>query len=336
MGEQTNIPWCDSTISWWEGCTKVSPGCANCYAEARDQRMMIEPVIHWGKSAPRRKSKSAVKQAFSLNRNWWICEKCGESRNCSICQKCGAGFEAAHRRRIFSLSLGDIFDPEVPVEMLAEALDTIRQCDKVDWLLLTKRLELWQKRKSELFFHIQQTRRPDDRAFGNWLHAWHDDTPPENIWIGATAENQETADKRIPELLKIPAKVRFLSCEPLLGPIDFRLPTIPENMDWAIDWVIVGGESGPNARPCNVQWIRDIKDQCKAANVPCFVKQLGADSVGWLNDSLGECDACCNEHHPSKSATKYHGWDCYRRLIKHPKGGDPSEWPKDLRIREFP
>lgn len=125
------------------------------------------------------------------------------------------------------------------------------------------------------------------------------------------------ADKRIPELLRIPAKVRFLSLEPLLGPIQLGVHQGYEcNLydygcgETRVDWVIVGGESGPGARPCNVEWIRDIVRQCKAAGVKCFVKQLGSNPV--------------MEPGPTT-------WPC-----EHPKGGDPAEWPEDMRVREMP
>lgn len=144
------------------------------------------------------------------------------------------------------------------------------------------------------------------------------------LWLGVSVENQAAADERIPLLLQTPAAVRFLSCEPLLSAIDLRpwlhdsnclLPTggpciCCEPREICIDWVIIGGESGPGVRPCDVGWVRSIVEQCKAAGVACFVKQLGARPVA--RD---------------------------RRITMHlrdRKGGDPSEWPEDLRVREFP
>lgn len=321
MGERTKIAWCDSTINFWEGCTKVSAGCANCYAEDRDKRW--HKGAHWGKGAPRRLSENAFKTAFRLNRKPWVCTLCHESwseSDCDdgFCPNCFESSAAVRRRRIFSLSLGDWLDPEVPLNWLGRMLDIVAACRDCDWLLCTKRPELW---------HDRLTLIADTFPLPEHSHemvvSWLDGTPPKQVWVLTTAENQEMADKRILELLQIPAVVRGLSCEPLLGPIDLDLKTfcvengeIHLRCEWArrkhlpnpISWVIVGGESGKNARPCNVEWIRSIKNQCKSAGVSCFVKQFGAHIVD------------------AESA----------RTIKHPKGTDPSEWPEDLRVQQFP
>lgn len=147
--------------------------------------------------------------------------------------------------------------------------------------------------------------------------------PLPNVWLGVSVEDQKTANERIPLLLDTPAAVRIVSCEPLLGPIDiealwsrrtYRGDTVSGYMDYDdIDWVIVGGESGPGARPCNVEWIRSIVRQCKEAGTPVFVKQLG---------SL--------PYEPTSRTT-----DIPMKLC-HPKGANPAEWPADLRVREFP
>ena len=178
--------------------------------------------------------------------------------------------------------------------------------------------------------------------FENWLLGWENGETPINIWLGVSVEDQQRADERISELLKIPAKVKFLSVEPLLGPIDlghsfpcgyycdsgerFGDPWYGhhDHSFWTpgrkpeVDWVIVGGESGPKARPCNIEWIRSIVGQCKAASVPCFVKQLGSNPQFEAEGTRGEGPMNCIAH------------------FKHKKGGDPSEWPEDLRVREFP
>lgn len=147
-------------------------------------------------------------------------------------------------------------------------------------------------------------------------------TLPSNLWMGTSVENQAAADERIPHLRYVPAVVRFLSVEPLLGPVD-DLPLA------GIDWVIVGGESGPKARPCDVSWIRSIRDQCKAAGVPCFVKQLGAHvrDLGAMAAHSFEPEECW------PAGTKQDGTTI---LLADKKGGDWSEWPEDLRVREFP
>ena len=277
----TKIEWADSTASPWYGCTKVSPGCVNCYAES------------WSKRA---------------GKNCWghaHCPKCGEPKKSFWCEECqvevpprrlkSKNFERDCRKlnkdagkqyynvndrppKVFP-SLCDWLDPEVPAEWLADMLRVVHECPNLDFLLLTKRPELWMKRMNDAITHATF----DVDFVIRWLEfsaGRLNIGTPSNIWVGASCENREQADKRIPELLKIPAKVRFLSLEPLLGPIALsgtrpdRLGA-PINFDWlsGIHWVIVGGESGPGARPCDIEWIRDIVRQCKQAGVPVFVKQ---------------------------------------------------------------
>jgi len=163
---------------------------------------------------------------------------------------------------------------------------------------------------------------------------------PQMPWIcfGVSVEDQSTADERIPLLLQTPVAVRFVSYEPALGAVDFsrwmpcprggpdHCPNVPETCcqcdirrdnDASIDWLIVGGESGPKARACNVQWIRDTVRQCREAMVACFVKQLGANV---LSASTARADA----------------GKLLRRHLDHRAGADPSEWPADLRVQEYP
>jgi protein gp37 len=151
--------------------------------------------------------------------------------------------------------------------------------------------------------------------------------PLANVWLGVSVEDQARADERIPLLLQTPSAVRFISAEPLLGSVDLRSGgdvTEVGYIDWLrgfdgsdppiprLDWVIVGGESGPGARPFHIEWARAIVTQCQAAHVPVFVKQLGADP---------------RDPH----------WDMGGMVtLRDRKGGDPSEWPEDLRVREFP
>jgi protein gp37 len=301
MSEITKISWADSTVNFWSGCTKVSPGCANCYAEKLSDRNMKLPdgsktIGSWGKGAPRKWHNGAVKQAMRLNRKPWFCFR---------------------RRRIFSLSLGDWLDPEVPVEWLAEMLDTIRKCDSVDWLLCTKRPELFFERlRSVWASRICETGM---QPFVDWLRRWGmNGKPPAHVWLLTSVENQEQANKRIPELMRIPAVVRGISLEPLLGPVSVEkwLP-FGDDADRFVDWLVIGGESGHEARPCNVEWIRDLVKQGRDAGVAVHVKQLGANVVGG-NAPLGGVGTF------------------YSMRLKDKKGGDPAEWPEDLRVREWP
>ena len=317
MSEQTKIQWCDSTVNFWSGCTKVSDGCKNCYAEARDKRHMQEAVDHWGKWAPRLKHVGAVKQALALNRRPFICDRCGldnmllGSDGRIECKACEYEQHDFHRRRIFSLSLGDWLDPEVPVYWFAEMLDTIRQCDQVQWILCTKRPELFEER---VLAALEYGMESED-----WAEAWMDGKPPHQVIVLTSVENQPMADLRVPQLLKIPAVCRGLSLEPLLGPVEipnseFRIPNL--------NWLIIGGESGTAARDCYVQWIRSLVQQGKSAGLAVFVKQLGAQPINQeiIHDDKGN-DAAVRS---------------WNMNLKHPKGGDINEWPEDLQVQEWP
>lgn len=326
MSEQTKIQWTDHTFNGWEGCTKVSPGCANCYAEARDRRQMIEKVIHWGKGAPRRRTSAANWRKPLLwdsraegSDGFWECRLCGK-RQFGWPADPGCELVAA-RPRVFCSSLSDWLDDEVPIEWLADLLDLIRRTPNLDWQLLTKRPENWQDRLDvALGFCVQQ--KDQYQPIRGWIREWYiHGNPPHNVWIGTSVEDQARADQRIPKLLEIPARVRFLSCEPLLGPIilghqegAYDDKGTPEWLIPGIDWVIVGGESGPGARPFNLAWARSLKNQCSAAGVAFFMKQMGT--------------------RPEETVIQDRMVKQLR--FKDPKAGDMNEWPEDLRIREFP
>jgi len=254
-----------------------------------------------------------------------------------------------YRRRVFALSLGDWLDPKVPIEWLARMLDIIRRCEHLDFLLVTKRPELFEDRlyrgvAAWLNYKDERPLTSEEWAFAAWLSQWLHGKPPQNVWIVVSAENQEMADLRLPQLLKIPALIRGLSCEPLLGPLDLSMALEdfqPLNPDLArkaspVQWIIVGGESGPKARPCKVEWIRSIKSQCEAAGVACFVKQLGSDPRQDLSAVIPEADITDPELEPADIGA----WEAHRHaaqmFLKHSKGGDPAEWSNDLRVREFP
>jgi protein gp37 len=358
MSKETKIQWCDSTINFWRGCTKVSAGCAHCYAEKNIGVKMSG--IEWGKGKPRVKTKGAVADAFALNRKPWICNECGAAyteeqfNSEDATQDMCSCVESCHRRRIFSLSLGDWLDPEVPIEWLAEMLDTIRHCDQVIWILCTKRPELWYARMGDVLeFEGKAPLKQIENDFpatalGEWVNDWSGGKAPKNIWLLTSVENQPMADQRIPELLKIPATVHGLSCEPLLGPLQierylgevelesYSAFNSSASVTGGIEWLIVGGESGKDARACNVEWIRELVKQGQAARCATFVKQLGANSDHRVNGAIHavmtpvgiECehgyDVCpkCDGGRQDKM------WD--------KKGGDLREWPEQLRVRQFP
>ncbi len=285
MSENSKIEWTDSTFNPWIGCTKVSPGCAHCYAETlMDTRY---GRVKWGKGNPRQRTSEA---------NWnlplkWNRDAGRALENWKTAVENGAGMEMPHRPRVFCASLADWLDDEVPIEWLADLLTLIHDTPNLDWLLLTKRPENWYSRIKQVSQHLVG-KLPSDVFY--WLADWREGRNfiPHNIWIGTTVEDQERADQRIPALLKIPAAVRFLSCEPLLGPVDLWGARYPHAgggqcgaiSSWhkegdGIHWVICGGESGKDARPMHPDWARSLRDQCQAAGVPFLFKQWGE----WVN-----------------------------------------------------
>lgn len=241
MGENSKIEWTDHTFNPWIGCQKASPGCQHCYAEQlMDHRY---GRVKWGPQGTRQRTSAANwRKPLAWNRQ---AEKEGR------------------RWRVPCASLADVFERRAELtEWRIQLFDLILATPHLDWLLLTKRPENIPPMVPML---------DGDNRF------WMGDGFPPNVWIGTSVENQAAADVRIPHLLKIPAKVRFLSMEPLLGPIDFRkVPGFNRiGLDLSGWWVIVGGESGHNARPMHPQWARSIRDQCQAAGVPFLFKQWG-------------------------------------------------------------
>lgn len=276
MAENTAIEWTDHTFNPWEGCQKVGPGCDHCYAETRNARYAPKGVAgapNWGPGAPRRRTSQS---------NWnkplrW--------------QREAAAFYVQHgrRQRVFCASLADVFDNAVDPAWREDLFTLIGDTPALDWLLLTKRIG---------------NVAPMISNRGGL---------PENVWLGATIVNQKEAERDIPKLASIDATIRFLSMEPLLGPVDLEgglfYQPCPNSLDGlqmdpstgmyeccsrcdftgigeelAIDWVIVGGESGPGARPMHPDWARSIRDQCGRAGVPFLFKQWGEHSLAYDRD----------------------------------------------------
>ena len=266
MSENSKIEWCHHTFNPWIGCTKVGPGCDHCYAEGWAKR---SGIVQWGPGAERRRtSDTNWKQPLKWN---------AEAERLGI------------RYRVFCASLADVADKDVPMEWRRDLFERIRVTPYLDWLLVTKRIGNFMRQAEEVIQHIEAM--PDwnednphpFEALRNWLADWVVlSKPPANLWLGITVVNQAEADRDIPKLLQVPAAVRFLSMEPLLGPvlIDTLLCELPEDEDGApypgrLDWVIVGGESGPKARPMHPLWARALRDQCAVAGVPFLFKQHG-------------------------------------------------------------
>lgn len=268
MGANSAIEWTDHTFNPWWGCVKVSPVCTHCYAATFAGRFNVE----WGPKAERR---------FFGDKKWADPLKWNAQAE-----------REGVRRRVFCASMADMFEilpDEHPQKgqlgnERIRLLNLIEATPALDWLLLTK--------------------RPENVT--GFLDRWSGGYP-DNVWVGTTVENQEYADRRIPELLQIPARVRFLSCEPLLGPVDLTRVAFRDNgmspadgsyrCYWTdalagaqftgdqngdvdveinrVDWVIAGGESGPGARPSDPEWFRSLRDQCQAAGVAFHFKQWG-------------------------------------------------------------
>jgi len=250
MAENTSIEWADHTFNPWIGCTKVSPGCDNCYAASQDA------FRHWtpeGWGGPRKRTKT------------W-----GDP------VKWNAQAEREGRRfRVFCASLADVFDNHVPTEWRADLFTLIAKTPHLDWLLLTKRIGNVERMLDDI-------RHGADEDLPVWDYL---DTM--NVWLGATVVNQEEADRDIPKLLAVPARVRFLSIEPMLGPIDLSstgfeisLNGLDDPVTTNLHWIIAGGESGPHARPAHPDWFRSLREQCAAADVPFLFKQWGEWTPG--------------------------------------------------------
>lgn len=309
MSENSAIEWTHHTFNPWWGCTKVSPGCSACYAEAFDKRV---GGAHWGPGVERR----------TFGEKHWNEPKKWDAKAAKL----------GERHRVFCSSMADVFDAEAPAGQIERLWPLIRETPHLDWLLLTKRPE----------------------RIGASLPAdWGDGYP--NVWLGTSVEDQARAEERIPHLLHVPAVVRFLSMEPLLGAVSLdRWFGLKPGAEWepclcaeiaerdrpclvcegrqflgersGISWVIVGGESGPKARPFDVQWAIQTIQACKDAGVPVFFKQAGRVPF----DSL-ESDRY-DDAHPEGPA---HDLSCRLDLVD-PKGGDLDELDERLHVREWP
>lgn len=310
MGENSKIQWCDHTFNPWVGCTKVSPGCANCYAEAdMDKRRHFakwgphgtrvltsaanwKKPLKWNREAeqegrPRVVFCASLADVFedwtgpivnSKGETVRICESdCGYIQTePGICHGCGFGSAEP-------ATLDDIR------AMLFSAL--IEQTPNLIWRILTKRPE-------------------NIRRFWPSLMAGGALRPVDNVFLYTSVENQEQADRRIPELLKSMGLGRILgiSAEPLLERITVNRWLSPA----MINHVIVGGESGINSRPFSSEWARTLFEQCHDHRVPFFMKQFGSN--GYMETPKRRIDL----------------------NLKDPKGGDPSEWPEMFDVRELP
>lgn len=290
MSEKTGIEWATSTGNPWIGCSKVSPGCKNCYAAELDANKFSRtmggatpenPISHWGKGAPRIRTKAFWKDALAWERKALQVQTEYDNRHDGTLREMFKPHTLPprpDRPRIFP-SLCDWLDEEVPIEWLADFLKLIHDTPHLDWLLLTKRPENWFLRA----VNSAMETFPDDDPMRCWLGDWRCGNPHHNIWIGVSVEDQKRADERIPLLLQIPAKIRFLSVEPLLGPVEFsdvsrRSDAVKQLGKQALNgihWVIGGLESGKDRRDSanGVNDLIEIAKQSVAAGIPFFCKQ---------------------------------------------------------------
>jgi protein gp37 len=261
MGEKTAIEWADDTFNPWWGCSKVSEGCAHCYAENLARRFGVD----WGPTATRRLASDAY---WNQPRLW---NKQAE--------------QAGVPRRVFCGSMCDVFEEGATQHLCRQTLfQLIRETPHLIWMLLTKRPE----NIIEMIprdFYKDQINTPFNplpnpppglgertESTARCAHT----RKISNVWLGVTAENQARWNERMPILADIPGFTKFVSCEPLLGPIQFNNPyDEPNILVGDIDWIIVGGESGPKARPMHPEWARSIRDQCQRHKILFFFKQWG-------------------------------------------------------------
>lgn len=302
-------------------CEKLSPGCLNCYASRAQSRFGMPPF----------KEQRGQAHPFLDTKR----------------------LEEVLRRRkpttYFWCDMTDMFGDWVPFEWIAACFGVMAATPQHTHQVLTKRARrvreffdwvaergtgLLSRRRSARFSCVAIANEVLDpeHKYPPRITTKHEPWPLPNVTLMASAENQEELERRAPDLIACPAAHRGLSLEPLLGPIDASLylargviEAKPGDADYdAIDWVIVGGESGPGARPCRIEWIRSIVEQCDAAGAACFVKQLGA--FAWEDTRVlangGKWGAPCAEN---------------RLKLRHKKGGgDMSDWPEDLRVRQYP
>lgn len=342
MGQTTGIAWTDHTANFWWGCQRVSPGCEHCYAE---QLATVRRKLQvWG--PPSTTGRQRMKGIWQQVPQWDA-----------------AARREGVRRRLFVSSMADVFeDHPMVAPWRAEALDLLARCEGLDVQLLTKR--------------PQNIRRMVPSA---WLEAW-----PAHVWVGTTVEDQRRAEERIPHLRAVPARVRFLSMEPLLEAVDLDpmrcddcgrsevqlradhewsegngngwcngcdtelsaghwLDACADERQRGIGWVIVGGESGPGARPFDLAWERAIVKQCDDASVPVFVKQQGDNPVDSAMVDIFAPDGKRHYTRPAghrdvDEARATRGYEVCPHAPKFAAhhGADPDEWPADLRRQAFP
>lgn len=276
MADKTGISWTDATWNPTVGCTLVSPGCTNCYAMQVANRLLDKPGSHYEGTTKMVNGKAVWTGKLAMAPEHILTQP----------------FRWKRPRKIFVNSMSDLFHEDVPFYWIDTVFKAMQLSPEHTFQILTKRADRMRE--------YMLANYPPDLGFPT----------PENVWLGVSVEDQRRADERIPILLDTPAQVRFLSCEPLLGPVDFI-------QHWrkagCLNWVIVGGESGKGARPFNISWAGELKVQCRAYGVAFFMKQMGSNCVEKIKDT---------------------SWDVSPAYAG--KGDDIIQWPLDLQVQEFP
>lgn len=285
MGDQRKggISWTDETWNPIRGCSRVSPGCENCYAE---------------RAALRSEAYSGLVVVGTNGKPRWT----GEVKY--VPELVDRPCFWRRPRRVFVNSMSDLFHENLPDEHIAEIFATMAICPRHTFQVLTKRAERMCELMAQAPFMgmvVEKVHARDHHALAENLH-W----PLQNVWLGVSVEDQKRAAERIPLLCATPAALRWLSCEPLLEEV-----SVMQELASGIppDWIVVGGESGPAARPFNVEWAYRLQKEAELLDVPFFMKQLGSKPV-----------------FPGGLQMKLNDWH----------GKDPAEWPEDLREQEFP
>ena len=342
MSATTAIEWTDRTWNPVTGCRKVSPGCKHCYAEGVALRFWHHQYVH------------TVERGFIPVKAYAADALTGTLRKFTDVMthedRLLEPLSWKKPARVFVNSMSDLFHEDVPDAFIDQVFAVMARAKRHTFQVLTKRAD---RMRAYVAHADVRWRVACEEERLNWAEDVADDVdmsdvdlehwPLPNVWLGVSVEDQKRANERIPLLLQTPAAVRFISAEPLLGPLDLEDLVMPGD-EWHVDalacdvdvrddepfegailnWVIVGGESGHGARPCDVAWVRAIVRQCQAAAVPVFVKQLGANPIWRLG----------NGQQANSGAVPAESRRCAGMV--NAKGGEPSEWPEDLRVREFP
>ena len=349
----SKIQWTDRTWNPVRGCSRVSEGCRNCYAERFAGRFAKpgEP-FHLYAKGPTVSRFPLTDPYHNKHASGWT------GKVALVPEKLDEPLRWRKPSRVFVNSMSDLFHEALSSVDIQKVFTVMAYATQHTFQILTKRPEKMQRFLSTMDQWLERDHARDfiwppiilagddwPKKYPGIQRPW----PLPNVHLGVSVEDQATAVERIPLLLKTPAAVRFVSYEPALGPVDFgrwvRDPLrntvnyedseVQAPVPWlapGIDWLIVGGESGPGARPCDVAWIRSAVRQCREAGVACFVKQVGS-FIAWNG-----CGLLANEFPSGSSRSKelIFGHEMFHVTLKDRKGGDPSEWPDDIRIRQFP